>query len=193
VPNFKTHSNHAIVVGVFLSIGLIVFGFADINQFLTLVLLTWVGGITPDVDSKTSYPYQVLTVLISLLLTWFSLVFIGKLDYEKYYTCWIPAMVFIFTWYVSNKYLYLIFNHRGIIHSLPFVFLSFFTMYIFTGLKFAICFTSGVFYHLLIDEIHSFKHKKKSLGTALDLGMKNISTVICYLLILIEVLYFLLK
>ena len=160
-----------------------------------------VGGLLPDLDSDTGKPLTFLFHLISVLIP--SLLFVKAIqiggDSPEFLVCYFAAS-YLFINYVVCAIVKRVTVHRGMMHSIPFVFVCAGVAYLLfkpSGSPVAVMAGLAVFLgclvHLLLDEITSFKLKfgiipvpKRSSGSAFKFKSDSLfATLFIYIILVI--------
>lgn len=156
-------------------------------QLVYLFLIGVVSTLLPDLDSDTSRPLRLFYNFLSLVLPFFALFLLIRMNYLENYEnnllklmgFYLIILVLVFSFFRGVIFLT---KHRGIFHSLIMaIFFSLIVMYCMLYLKqnekfillsgfFAIL---GYVVHLILDEIYSVFGLKKSFGSALKLFPKE--------------------
>ncbi|CAH9014935.1 metal-dependent hydrolase [Candidatus Nitrosacidococcus sp. I8] len=198
MANFNTHIAGAMMVSGIGITALMVTRTFPISTLTAYFILGVIGGILPDIDSKSSIAIRWIFNTLGIAVGFFGVLY-GNIFYHlsilELILIWIGLFILIryglaslFTWLTI---------HRGLIHSIP--------MGIAIGLSFVIisryilevpileAWFGGIFLligfitHLLLDELYSVDLRgvrlKRSFGTALSLGSLQapIKTLLLYL------------
>jgi membrane-bound metal-dependent hydrolase YbcI (DUF457 family) len=155
-----------------------------------LFLVTVLGSFLPDIDSDTGVPFYLAFGTATLGCGAFALYYLLMHPPQTiYFLVGVPFATIIFVWFVVGTIFKRLTHHRGIMHSIPAMFIAGLTTFLaarsleqgdYLSLIFASAVSLGVASHLLLDEIHSenlmdgnpFVHKR-SLGTALKLFSRS--------------------
>ena len=206
MADFKTHISIGAFTGFFISV--ITFALEWVHNFAIAILMffiTIIGSFLPDSDSDSGLPIQIIFGLYSFVAAGFAMYVVYNNDFHKGLLFVAPVAAFALVKYVFEPQFKKVTSHRGIFHSVPAVFISFFATLLIANLLrlttlekfvFAIAISAGYLSHLVLDEIYSTsilegKLKiKRSFGTALDLGFKQKKQAIIAYVILIALIYF---
>ena len=201
MANFKVHLMGGIAAGAGASaIGHYMAGLTILQAGAVFVVGS-VGGLLPDLDSDTGKPLVFLFHLISVLIP--SLLFVKAVqiggDSPEFLICYFTAS-YLFINYVVCAIVKRVTVHRGMMHSIPFVFVCAGVVYILfkpSGSQVAVIAGLAVFLgclvHLVLDEITSFKLKfgiipipKRSSGSAFKLKSDSLfATLFIYIILVI--------
>jgi len=168
------------------------------GEAILLFTLGTIGGLLPDIDSKTSIPFRVTFTLLSIFLS-FGVIF-SKPDYSLIEKLILWLATFYFMKLIVMRLFIELTSHRGIFHSIPMAFLSGIAGTLFLKTLFWIdssmavwggfFITLGFLTHLTLDEIYSVdlvnRRIKSSFGTALSIYKKDnlFGTFIVYFLLI---------
>ncbi len=203
MANFNTHITVGILVTVVATISL---NHIENVNVLTLSLMTFLGIVAsmfPDIDLKTSKPFQFLKLIMYFSIPLF---FIYKASINQIYFLshfhasfeTLSISIILISLVLNYMFLTLLSSlmiHRGIIHSIPFAFVTSIIVYELAltlpyhvnSLYLSLSWLIGFLTHLTLDEMYSVDlmniKMKKSFGTALSLlKCKNLSgTLLMYL------------
>ena len=201
MADFKVHLMGGIAAGAGASaIGHYMAGLTILQAGAVFVVGS-VGGLLPDLDSDTGKPLTFLFHLISVLIP--SLLFVKAVqiggDSPEFLICYFTAS-YLFINYVVCAIVKRVTVHRGMMHSIPFVFVCAGVVYILfkpSGSQVAVIAGLAVFLgclvHLVLDEITSFKLKfgiipipKRSSGSAFKLKSDSLfATLFIYIILVI--------
>ena len=201
MSDFKVHLMGGIAAGAGASaIGHYMAGLTILQAGAVFVVGS-VGGLLPDLDSDTGKPLVFLFHLISVLIP--SLLFVKAVqiggDSPEFLICYFTAS-YLFINYVVCAIVKRVTVHRGMMHSIPFVFVCAGVVYILfkpSGSQVAVIAGLAVFLgclvHLVLDEITSFKLKfgiipipKRSSGSAFKLKSDSLfATLFIYIILVI--------
>ena len=201
MADFKVHLMGGIAAGAGASaIGHFMAGLTILQAGAVFVVGS-VGGLLPDLDSDTGKPLTFLFHLISVLIP--SLLFVKAVqiggDSPEFLICYFTAS-YLFINYVVCAIVKRVTVHRGMMHSIPFVFVCAGVVYILfkpSGSQVAVIAGLAVFLgclvHLVLDEITSFKLKfgiipipKRSSGSAFKLKSDSLfATLFIYIILVI--------
>ena len=201
MADFKVHLMGGIAAGAGASaIGHYMAGLTILQAGAVFVVGS-VGGLLPDLDSDTGKPLVFLFHLISVLIP--SLLFVKAVqiggDSPEFLICYFTAS-YLFINYVVCAIVKRVTVHRGMMHSIPFVFVCAGVVYILfkpSGSQVAVIAGLAVFLgclvHLVLDEITSFKLKfgiipipKRSSGSAFKLKSDSLfATLFIYIILVI--------
>lgn len=184
MADFKTHVAGGVVVGVgFAGISLFFYDLNIIQSFAVFIMGLF-GAILPDLDSDSGKPLALISGMLSVL--------IPVLLLSNMNTINISSPEFLISYFTSC---YLVINylicglikkmtvHRGIMHSIPFSFLSaeiIYILFVSSGKNMATIAALAIFFgclmHLVLDEVNSLNFKfgiipmlTKSSGSAFKL------------------------
>ena len=201
MANFKVHLMGGIAAGAGASaIGHYMAGLTILQAGAVFVVGS-VGGLLPDLDSDTGKPLVFLFHLISVLIP--SLLFVKAVqiggDSPEFLICYFTAS-YLFINYVVCAIVKRVTVHRGMMHSIPFVFVCSGVAYILfkpSGTQVAViaglAVLLGCLVHLVLDEITSFKLKfgiipvpKRSSGSAFKFKSDSLlATLFVYIILVI--------
>ena len=201
MAEFKVHLAGGIAAGAGASVaGHFMAGLTPLQAGAIFVVGS-VGGLLPDLDSDTGKPLAFLFHLISVLLP--SLLFVRAVqiggDSPEFLICYFTAS-YLFINYVVCAIVKQVTVHRGMMHSIPFVFVCAGVAYILfkpSGTQVAIMAAFAVFLgclvHLVLDEITSFRLKfgiipvpKRSSGSAFKFKSDSLfATLFIYLILVV--------
>jgi len=201
MADFKVHLMGGIAAGAGASaIGHFMAGLTILQAGAVFVVGS-VGGLLPDLDSDTGKPLVFLFHLISVLIP--SLLFVRAVqiggDSPEFLVCYFTAS-YLFINYVVCTIVKQVTVHRGMMHSIPFVFVCAEVAYILfkpSGSQVAIMAALAVFLgclvHLVLDEITSFRLKfgiipvpKRSSGSAFKFKSDSLlATLFVYIILVI--------
>ena len=189
MADFKTHVVGGVATGgFFATISFISFALDPVQCFavFTLGLL---GGIIPDLDSDSGKPLALISGSLSVLIP---ALLLSKMPTANTTSPEFLISYFAFCYFIINyvicELIKKMTSHRGIMHSIPFAFLSAEIAYLLfnsSGQKMAtmaaVAIFSGCLIHLILDELNSFYFKfyfipllNKSSGTAFKLYSKGV-------------------
>ncbi|SEI44760.1 LexA-binding, inner membrane-associated putative hydrolase [Allopseudospirillum japonicum] len=181
MANFNTHLSVAALGGGLVALSGHALGVMDLDAAFTAWLLTTLGGLLPDIDSKSS---KVVTWLFTALaLITVLLLFEAVRTWPLWQQAMILSAAFVSVAYGAKQVFSRFTAHRGIFHSLLagalFALLQVLGAYYILALEAVAAWWQGaaVFIgftiHLLLDEIYSVDltniRIKRSFGTALKL------------------------
>ncbi len=201
MADFKVHLMGGIAAGAGASaIGHFMAGLTILQAGAVFVVGS-VGGLLPDLDSDTGKPLTFLFHLISVLIP--SLLFVKAVqiggDSPEFLICYFTAS-YLFINYVVCAIIKRVTVHRGMMHSIPFVFVCSGVAYILfkpSGTQVAViaglAVLLGCLVHLVLDEITSFKLKfgiipvpKRSSGSAFKFKSDSLlATLFVYIILVI--------
>ena len=201
MADFKVHLMGGIAAGAGASaIGHYMAGLTILQAGAVFVVGS-VGGLLPDLDSDTGKPLVFLFHLISVLIP--SLLFVKAVqiggDSPEFLICYFTAS-YLFINYVVCAIVKRVTVHRGMMHSIPFVFVCSGVAYILfkpSGTQVAViaglAVLLGCLVHLVLDEITSFKLKfgiipvpKRSSGSAFKFKSDSLlATLFVYIILVI--------
>lgn len=165
---------------------------------LFLFVITTLGSFLPDVDSDSGIPFYLVYGTMTLAATGVVILYTLQISstHDWRYMVGIPAIAFVFFWFILGGVLKRWTKHRGIFHSLPalliascgtFLLARYLGIAEITSAIFAMGMAVGFGSHLVLDELHAGItldgipfNPKQSLGTALKFfsnsGMVNLAT-----------------
>jgi membrane-bound metal-dependent hydrolase YbcI (DUF457 family) len=201
MADFKIHLSGGIAVGAGMSVaGHFVAGLTLLQAGAVFVVGS-VGGLLPDLDSDTGKPLAFLFHLVSVLIP--SLLFVRAVqiggDSPEFLVCYFAGS-YLFINYVVCAIVKKVTVHRGMMHSIPFVFVCAGVAYLLfkpSGTQVAgiagIAVLLGCLVHLVLDEITSFKLKfgiipipKRSSGSAFKFKSDSLlATLFVYIILVI--------
>ncbi len=199
MAGYKTHITCSTIAGVALA-------FFAHTQGVSIPLAVFggticsLGGIVPDIDSKTSTSFRLCLALISGFSALLLVSRLGDFELDSETIVIIGSIVFILCWSVFGTLVKRFTRHRGMCHSLPMAFITAEIIFLLTSgdteqrlfKSFAVFL--GVMVHLLLDEFYSINSSekvvagkgtlKKSFGTALKMiDFQNMkSTIFVYII-----------
>jgi membrane-bound metal-dependent hydrolase YbcI (DUF457 family) len=199
MADFRVHLAGGIVVGFGMSVvGHLMKGLT-LTQAGAVFVAGSVGGLLPDLDSDTGKPLSFLFHLVSVLIP--SLLFTRSVqiggDSPEFLICYFTASYLLIN-YVICYIVKLVTIHRGMMHSIPFVFVCAGIGYLLfepSGSRVALiaglAVLLGCLVHLVLDEITSFKLKfgfipvpKSSSGSAFKFKSDSLfATLFIYLIL----------
>jgi len=201
----------------------------NVYTFLLMIIFGFIGSIFPDIDLSTSKPtklikYTMYVFVMILNIILFNEISLFLLDffknnhyvffYEKEYRMFfitgffILLSPFIFTNMIF-AFIQTITKHRGVIHSIPFAFLTSLVLYIGLDTKLIHSFSDnlninmffimfmffiGNLIHFVLDETYSvdFKNKKikKSIWTAFTfISRKNVNGYLFMYIVILSIMF----
>jgi membrane-bound metal-dependent hydrolase YbcI (DUF457 family) len=204
MADFRVHLAGGIAVGAGMSLtGYYMAGLTSLQTGAVFVAGS-VGGLLPDLDSDTGKPLAFLFHLVSVLIP--SLLFVRAVqiggDSPEFLVCYFAGS-YLFINYVVCTIVKKVTVHRGMMHSIPFVFVCAGVACILfkpSGTQVAAMAGFAVFLgclvHLALDEITSFKLKfgfipvpKRSSGSAFKFKSDSLfATLFIYLVLVVVVL-----
>lgn len=185
MPGYRTHLSVSSAVGTALSAGSWFFGGVSLPSAMMAGSLCAVGGLVPDIDSKTSESFRKCLAIVagfsSLLLV--SRLRDFSLDAES--VAMIGGGNFVLIWFFIGGLIKKTTVHRGMCHSVPMAVIAGDIIFLLssgpaaTRLFNAFAIFLGVMIHLTLDEFYSFEvdksnllpgvNVKKSFGSAIKL------------------------
>jgi len=193
VANFSTHLN----VSAFVSgVGATLLSYAGVVQKSDSLMFFFagiVGGMLPDIDHDKSTPLKIMQFFFSNLVAFLvTFKYIGRLPILNIALIWAGA------YFLTNIFFYFFkkfTKHRGMIHSIPAAFLSWFIIsliaYKYWGMDVKNSYLIGFFVflgyltHLVLDEIYSVdltgQRIKKSFGSALKMCSTDVKVNFLFL------------
>ncbi len=194
MASFSTHIN---VAGFVSGVGAVSLSLSP-KESILYFFAGMIGGILPDIDHDNSKITKTIQYFFSNLIAFFlTYPYIGKYPILNVVLIWfISYLIGNFIFYNIKQFT----KHRGIIHSIPFAFISwFFTtsfLYYYFNVSLKISYLTGFFIflgyisHLILDEIFSVdllgNRIKKSFGSALKFVSQNKAvTILTYLFLFI--------
>ena len=201
MAEFKVHLVGGIVAGVGMSVaGHFMAGLAPLQAGAVFVAGS-VGGLLPDLDSDTGKPLTFLFHLVSVLIPSLLLVRAVQIggDSPEFLVCYFTGS-YLFINYIVCAIVKRVTIHRGMMHSIPFVFVCAGIAYLLfepSGTQVAViaglAVLLGCLVHLVLDEITSFKLKfgfipvpKRSSGSAFKFKSDSLfATLFIYIILII--------
>lgn len=208
MAGYSTHLTCSSAAGIAIGFGAHCFGSAPFADSCLAAVLCSIGGILPDIDSKTSISFQ---RCLSIVAGFSALMLVSRLrDFPMTpeSVVVIGGGAFVFTYTVIGTLIKRFTRHRGMCHSIPMALLASEIIYILSSgeeaerLFKASAMFMGVMVHLLLDEFYSVQiggqnnssdnskskktvYIKKSFGTAIKMiDFDNVkSTVFIYVLL----------
>ncbi|MDO5565176.1 MAG: metal-dependent hydrolase [Planctomycetia bacterium] len=209
MAGYSTHLTCSTAAGIAIGVGAHCFGSAPFADSCLAAVLCSIGGILPDIDSKTSISFQ---RCLSIVAGFSALMLVSRLrDFPMTpeSVVVIGGGAFVFTYTVIGTLIKRFTRHRGMCHSIPMALIASEVIYILSSGKEeerlfkASAMFVGVLVHLLLDEFYSVQlgggtnnssdsgkskktvYIKKSFGTAIKmLDFDNIkATVFIYVLL----------
>ncbi len=197
MADFKTHLQVGSALGFLLAVFTHVWGW--VNNFSTAIIIffaTSLGAFLPDMDSNSSLPVKIISLLYAYLVSALVLFYFYDNGYKNFFFLAAAGLIaFLAVFKILPVILKKYTRHRGIFHSIPAFLISFFLTLIIAWttrlsvlerFSMALAVSLGYLSHLVLDEIYSvdlFNKKiegkkqkfyvikiKKSSGTALDWG-----------------------
>jgi membrane-bound metal-dependent hydrolase YbcI (DUF457 family) len=201
MAEFKVHLAGGVAAGAGMSaVGHFMAGLTPLQAGAVFVVGS-VGGLLPDLDSDTGKPLAFLFHLVSVLIP--SLLFVRAVqiggDSPEFLVCYFTAS-YLFINYVVCAIVKRVTVHRGMMHSIPFVFVCAGVAYILfkpSGTEVAVIASLavilGCLVHLVLDEVTSFKLKfgfipvpKRSSGSAFKFKSDSLfATLFIYIILVI--------
>ena len=207
MAGFKTHVSVGVITGFILMLVTYVLSWtSDLSIAVAIFIATAIGSFMPDLDSDSGLPFQIIFGLYSLVIAGIAFFIVYNVTYNNRLIMGTIAAVggFVIVRYAIGPFFKKKTKHRGMFHSVPAVFISFFaTLLIVSFLKapivdkflIALAVGTGYLCHLILDEIWStnilsgkFK-PKKSLGTAMKFYSKSKKNNIITYVILVVLAY----
>ena len=184
MANFNTHFTVAAGASAMVSGTLLSMEVVSPEQAVLAFAIGTLGGLLPDVDSSHSTSIKVGFNVLSLLLT-IMLIFVKSSTYSLVEMFMVSILVFVAIRYAFLEFFRKISKHRGMFHSIPVGIIwgivvsilahIFFDLDALVSWVYGFMTTFGYLVHLTLDETYSVdlgnRRVKKSLGTALKLGM----------------------
>lgn len=184
---FREHITFGAVVGVVG--GVLLYFYALVTDPVLLAILfvvTIIGSFLPDLDSDSGTPFYLVFGSFTLVCGGIALYYLLTHQPQPLYLLvGLPIATVLLVWGVVGTIVKRFTRHRGMMHSLPVMFITGLSVYIAArsvlagntlSLYFALAAALGFASHLILDEIHSENlvdgnpfTNKKSLGTALKL------------------------
>ncbi len=198
MADFKTHVTVGSFVGFFLTIFTFIMKWtSDFAMAILVFFATVIGSFLPDIDSDSGIPVRMLIGIIAFAAGGFAFYMTYTHNVHIAIALISPVAAFLLVWYIIQPLFKKYTVHRGIFHSFPAFLITFFgtllivdqlRLHVLEKMTYALAFAIGYLTHLILDEMYSTRMisgtRKKSLGTALDLGLKDrIRGVIAYLLL----------
>ncbi|MDD3586943.1 MAG: metal-dependent hydrolase [Thermoguttaceae bacterium] len=206
MAGYSTHLTCSTTAGIAIGVGAHCFGSVPFADSCLAAVLCSIGGILPDIDSKTSISFQ---RCLSIVAGFSALMLVSRLrDFPMTpeSVVVIGGGAFVFTYTVIGTLIKRFTRHRGMCHSIPMALLASEIIYILSSgeeperLFKASAMFVGVMVHLMLDEFYSVQlggsvntssdsakskkvvYIKKSFGTAIKMiDYDNIkSTVFIY-------------
>lgn len=185
MPGYRTHLTASSVAGAALGTGSLFLGGVSIPSALMAASLCSVGGLVPDIDSKTSQSFR---KCLALIAGFSSLLLVSRLrDFplNAESVAMIGGGNFVLIWFFIGGLIKRVTVHRGMCHSIPMALLSAEIIFLLSSgpaemrLFNAFALFLGVMIHLILDEFYSFEvdktkmlpgvNVKKSFGSAIKL------------------------
>lgn len=172
MADYKTHLTYSTVGGV--ALGGMAYYIAEIPIALCIFsgALCSVGGLVPDIDSKTSQSFQ---RILSIIAGFMALMLVSRLrefTLSPESVVIVGGTVFLVTWGVLGTLIQKCTRHRGMCHSIPMAIIAGEVIYILASgetperLFKGFAMFLGVMIHLVLDEFYSIQinvpAKKKS-------------------------------
>ncbi|CAB1274357.1 metal-dependent hydrolase [Candidatus Nitrosacidococcus tergens] len=198
MANFNTHITGAMIVSGIGITALMVTRTFPISTLTAYFILGVIGGILPDIDSKSSIAIRWIFNTLGITMGFFGVLYgniIYSLSLLELILVWVG--IFILIRYGLASLFTRLTIHRGLIHSIPMgiaITLTFvITSRYILSISILEAWFSGTFLllgfitHLLLDELYSVDLRgirlKRSFGTALSLGSLQapIKTLLLYL------------
>jgi len=207
MADFKVHLAGGMVAGAGMSVAGHLMKGLTLTQAGAVFVAGAVGGLLPDLDSDTGKPLSFLFHLVSVLIP--SLLFARAVqiggDSPEFLVCYFTASYLLIN-YVVCAIVKRVTVHRGMMHSIPFVFVCAGIAYLLfepsgsrVALMAGLAVLLGCLVHLALDEVTSFKLKfgiipvpKRTSGSAFKLKSDSFfATIFVYLtLVFVGILVF---
>jgi membrane-bound metal-dependent hydrolase YbcI (DUF457 family) len=178
---------------------------SDMRLLVTLLTVTIVGSLLPDLDSDSGIPFYTLFGLITLLtggVALYATLLVEPGNVRM--LIGVPIVVMVLVWFVGGGMFKVLTNHRGMMHSIPAALIAGALGYIaavslqheqYDSLMIAIALSIGYVSHLVLDELHAgvnldgtLFRPKQSLGSALKFFSSSRFVNLCTYVTLITVL-----
>ncbi len=186
MANFSGHIIGASIGSGVMAAGLLSLQMLSPTEATIAFVIGVIGGLLPDVDLDHSKPFKTGSQLFAIFLA-FSTIFSKAVDYSLIEMAILWSVTYFLTIYLLSNVFTKYTRHRGMIHSVPAIFISGFLMvdlsYYFFDFNATISWLYGAFMmfgftiHLILDEVVSMnifgKKVKKSLGTAMKFYNKK--------------------
>jgi membrane-bound metal-dependent hydrolase YbcI (DUF457 family) len=202
MADFRVHLAGGIAVGAGISVAGHFMAGLTLLQAGAVFVVGSVGGLLPDLDSDTGKPLAFLFHLISVLIP--SLLFVRAVqiggDSPEFLICYFTSS-YLFINYVVCTIVKKVTVHRGMMHSIPFVFVCAGVAYILfkpsgsqVAVMAALAMFLGCLVHLLLDEITSFRLifgiipvPKRSSGSAFKFKSDSLLATLFVYVILVAI------
>ncbi|MDO5580084.1 MAG: metal-dependent hydrolase [Planctomycetia bacterium] len=194
----KTHLTCSTIAGIGLGMSVHCFYGTSISLSILSGCLCSLGGIVPDIDSKTSTSFRQCLGLVSGFSALLLVSRLRDFDFTAETVMIIGSLAFLITWAIFGTLVQRFTRHRGMCHSIPMGLIAAEFIFILSSgdlpdrlLKGGAMF-AGFMVHLILDEIYSVQSKgvvgvrlKKSFGTAVKMAdFDNLkSTVFIYIIL----------
>ncbi|MFH1301119.1 MAG: metal-dependent hydrolase [Planctomycetota bacterium] len=180
MAGYKEHISVSGLLGIgYGSIASVFFGFTPTQGILAGVL-TWIGGMLPDLDSETGRPIKELFSLTAAVASFVAMRCMIRKGADPDAAILMAVVTYAAVRYGGSAVLGKFAVHRGMFHSLPAliiagesVFLAYFSDSYAVKFLMAGGISLGFLSHLILDEVYSVERKgvlirlKKSSGSAL--------------------------
>lgn len=194
----KTHLTCSTIAGIGLGMSVHCFYGASLSLSILSGCLCSLGGIVPDIDSKTSTSFRQCLGLISGFSALLLVSRLRDFDFTAETVMIIGSLTFLFSWTLFGTMVQKLTRHRGMCHSIPMGLIAAEFIFILSSgdlpdrlLKGGAMF-AGFMVHLVLDEMYSVQSKglvgvrlKKSFGTAIKMAdFDNLkSTIFIYIIL----------
>jgi len=204
MADFKTHLSFGSLTGFILAVSTYISDWVQtVYMAVIIYFATIIGSFLPDTDSDSGHPVKIIFEFYAYLSAAFAIYFVHDNGMSFYFKIFLPVASFFFVKIVLFNYFTKKTKHRGIFHSIPAFFISFFAtlllawstdLMLMEKFSIALAVSLGYLSHLILDEVYAVKllnpeksnkirtpkeifnryfGVKKSFGTALDLGFNQ--------------------
>ncbi|QDT97927.1 metal-dependent hydrolase [Gimesia aquarii] len=180
MAGYKEHISVSGMLGIgYGTIASLLLGFTPAQGILAGVL-TWIGGMLPDLDSETGRPVRELFGLTAAIASFVAMRSMVRIGADPDAALLAAAITYAAVRYGASALMAKFAVHRGMFHSLPALIIAGEAVFLaYTSESYAVKFLMaggvclGFFSHLVLDEVYSVERKgakirlKKSAGTAI--------------------------
>ncbi len=180
MAGYKEHISVSGLLGIgYGTIASLLLGFTPAQGILAGVL-TWIGGMLPDLDSETGRPVRELFGLTAAVASFVAMRCMVRKGADPDAALLAAVVTYAVVRYGASALMAKFAVHRGMFHSLPALIIAGETIFLaYVSESYAVKFLMaggiclGFFSHLVLDEVYSVERKgakirlKKSAGTAI--------------------------
>lgn len=180
MAGYKEHISVSGLLGIgYGTIATLLLGFSPAQGILAGVL-TWIGGMLPDLDSETGRPVRELFGLTAAVASFVAMRSMVRVGADPDAALLAAVVTYAAVRYGASALMAKFAVHRGMFHSLPALIIAGEVVFLaYASESYAVKFLMaggaclGFFSHLVLDEVYSVERKgakirlKKSAGTAI--------------------------